>query len=206
MVQKFVPGNLKEQEISLDSITRILDGCLRKEHKYQKMLYEHYYGFALKTVFRYIYRYDRATDVVNDGFIKFFKNIERFNAGPKEDSEKIFMGFLKRIMINTAIDELRKNKMSPEIGGIPDYVWDMDDASRTAEQKVLYKDLIKMIKELTPQYRSVFNLYVIDGYNHMEIADILQISVGTSKSSLHRARQILQTRIKKSEDEIECRM
>lgn len=206
MVQKFVPGNLKEQEISLDSITRILDGCLRKEHKYQKVLYDQYYGFALKTVFRYIYRYDKATDVVNDGFIKFFKNIERFNAGPKEDSEKIFMGFLKRIMINTAIDELRKNKMSPEIGGIPDYVWDMDDASRTAEQKILYKDLIKMIKELTPQYRSVFNLYVIDGYNHMEIADILQISVGTSKSSLHRARQILQTRIKKSEDEIECRM
>lgn len=116
------------------------------------------------------------------------------------------MGFLKRIMINTAIDELRKNKMTPEIGGIPDYVWDMDDESSTAEQKVLYKDLMVMIKDLTPQYRSVFNLYVIDGYNHMEIADILQISVGTSKSSLHRARQILQTRIKKSEDEIECRM
>jgi RNA polymerase sigma factor (sigma-70 family) len=170
------------------------------------MLYEKYYGYALKVVFRYIYRYENATDVTNDGFVKFFKHIERFDAGPAADSEKILMGYLKRIMINTAIDELRKNKMSPEIGGIPENVWEVPDNSEDAQQKLLYKELIKMIKELAPKYRSVFNLYVIDGFNHLEIADMLSIPVGTSKSCLARARALLQNSIKKTEETIACRM
>lgn len=170
------------------------------------MLYEKYYGYALKIVFRYIYRYESATDVTNDGFVKFFRHMDRFKPGPVEDSEKILMAYLKRIMINTAIDELRKNKMSPEIGGIPEYVWDMAGNDEDAEQKILYKELIIMIKELAPKYRSVFNLYVVDGYNHLEIADILGIPVGTSKSCLARARVMLQNVIKKTEEDIVCRM
>lgn len=168
------------------------------------MLYENYYGFALKTVFRYIYRYDKAVDVVNDGFIKFFKKIEQFKAGNEADTEKMLMAYLKRIMINTAIDELRRGKMTPEIGGIPEHVWDIPDNAENAEQMILYKELIILIKELAPQYRSVFNLYVIDGYNHLEIADILNIPVGTSKSCLSRARTLLQNNIKKYEAAVLC--
>lgn len=197
---------LKIVEIHLESLNRILTGCFNREHKYQKMLYEKYYGFALKTVFRYIYRYDKAVDTVNDGFIKFFTKIEQFKPGTEVDTAKMLMGYLKRIMINTAIDELRRGKMTPEIGGISDDVWDITDNSENAEQLILYKELIVLIKELAPQYRSVFNLYVIDGYNHMEIADLLNIPVGTSKSCLSRARALLQNNIKKTEDAVLCRI
>ena len=190
----------------MESLNRILTGCFNREHKYQKLLYEKYYGFALKTVFRYIYRYDKAVDAVNDGFIKFFTKIEQFKLSSEEDTGKMLMGYIKRIMINTAIDELRRGKMMPEIGGIPDYVWDIPDSSENAEQLILYKELIVLIKELAPQYRSVFNLYVIDGYNHLEIADLLNIPVGTSKSCLSRARILLQNNIKKTEDAVLCRI
>jgi len=190
----------------LESLNRILTGCLNREHKYQKMLYEKYYGFALKTVFRYIYRYDKAVDTVNDGFIKFFTKIVQFKPGTEVDTAKMLMGYLKRLMINTAIDELRRGKMTPEIGGISDDVWDIPDNSENAEQLILYKELIVLIKELAPQYRSVFNLYVIDGYNHMEIANLLNIPVGTSKSCLSRARTLLQNNIKKTEDAVLCRI
>jgi RNA polymerase sigma-70 factor (ECF subfamily) len=200
------PAALKIVENHLENINRILTGCFNREHKYQKMLYEKYYGFALKVVFRYIYRYDIAVDVANDGFIKFFTKIEQFKAGNEADAEKMLMGYLKRIMINTAIDELRKGKMAPEIGGIPDTVWDIPDNSENAEQMILYKELIVLIKELAPQYRAVFNLYIIDGYNHLEIADLLNIPVGTSKSCLSRARTLLQNNIKKTEDALLCRI
>lgn len=195
---------MKIVENHLESLTQILTGCLRREHKYQKTLYEKYYGFALKTVFRYIYRYDIARDVTNDGFIKFFTKIEQFKVGNEVDLEKMLMGYLKRIMINMAIDELRRGKMAPEIGGIPDTVWDIPDRAENAEQIILYKELILLIKELAPQYRAVFNLYIIDGYNHMEIADMLKIPVGTSKSCLSRARILLQNNIKKTEDALLC--
>ena len=91
--------------------------------------------------------------------------------------------------------------MLPEIGGILDYVWEITDNNQDADQLLLYKDLIILIKELPPAYHTVFNLYVIDGYNHYEIADLLKISVGTSKSGLSRARTLLQKSIKKIEQE-----
>ncbi len=194
------------KQYHLESLNQILLGCLRREHKYQKLFYERYYGFALKTVFRYIYRYDSAVDVTNDGFIKFFTKIEQFEIVDDSNVEKILMGYLKRIMINIAIDELRKGKMSPEIGGIPDTVWNLPDNSENGEQMILYKELIVLVKQLAPHYRAVFNLYVIDGFNHLEIADMLNIPVGTSKSNLSRARTLLQNNIKKTEDALSWSM
>src|SRR2546421_6293257 len=130
----------------------------------QKRLYEHYFGYCLKTVFRYIYRYDQAIDVVNDGFIKIFRNISKFNyLQAPENIEMIFMGWIRRIMINTSIDHLRKNNFLPEIGGFPDIAWQQEDKSQSSDQSLLYKDIIKEIKKLPPSYRTVFNMYVIDG-------------------------------------------
>lgn len=162
---------------------------------YQKQLYEKYYGYALKTVFRYIYRYDKAVDVVNDGFVKLFSHFSRFNCQEPEHLEKILMGWIKKIMINTAIDELRRQNMLPEIGGIPEYVWDEADSQQTAEQRLYYKELILEVKQLPPSYRIVFNMYVIDGFSHQEIAGQLGISVGTSKSNLAKARAHLQKKL-----------
>ena len=190
----------------MENITTILKGCINNEHKFQKMLYKEYYGFALKTVFRYIYRYEKAVDIVNDGFVKMFNHFNKFELAEEADNQKILMAWLKRIMINTSIDVLRKGDMVPEIGGIPEYVWDYTDKGRDADQLVLYKDLIILIKELPPTYRVVFNLFVIDGYTHSEIAGILSISIGTSKSNLSRARILLQKSIKKMEDSKLCRI
>ncbi len=130
----------------MKNITIVIKGCVRKEHKYQKLVYEQYYGFALKIAFRYIYRYEKAVDIVNDGFVKLFQHFERFVGGAAADNEKMLMGYIKRIMINCAIDELRKNKMAPEIGGIPDYVWDMSSKEQDADQLLLYKELITVVK------------------------------------------------------------
>jgi len=168
-----------------------MEGCLTNNHNCQKILYERYYGYALKIVFRYIYRHDKATDVVNDGFVKIFKSFKKFECAEKEHLERIWMGWVKRIMINTAIDELRRNNMMPEIGGLPNHVWEVPDNSQQTDQNLLYKELISQVKNLPPSYRIAFNMYVIDGFSHQEIAEKLGISVGTSKSNLAKARMQL---------------
>lgn len=190
----------------MENVRHMIKGCIANDHKYQKIFYEQYRGYALKIVFRYIYRYEKAVDVSNDGFVKIFANISKFNPENEDATEKILMGWMKRIMINVSIDELRKSNMLPEIGGIPDYVWEIADNSQDADQLLLYKDLILLIKELPPSCRTVFNLYVIDGYTHSEIADLLNIAVGTSKSSLSKARILLQKSIIKMEDGKLCRI
>ncbi len=172
----------------MEELHSIIQGCQVNDQKCQKVLYERYYGYALKIVFRYIYHYERAGDVVNDGFIKVFRSFKKFECEEKEHLEKIWMGWLKRIMINTAIDELRRNNMMPEIGGLPDYIWEIQDTSQGADQKILYKELIYQVKKLPPSYRVAFNMFVIDGFSHLEIAEKLGISVGASKSNLAKAK------------------
>jgi RNA polymerase sigma factor (sigma-70 family) len=183
----------------LEPITSIIKGCLSNDHKYQKILYERYYGFSLKIVFRYIFKYDRARDVVNDGFVKLFTHLASFEAGHAADTEKTLMGWIRRIMINAAIDELRRIKLQPGIISIHDAVWDIPDNSENAGQALMYRDLVLLLNRLPEQYRLVFNLYVIDGYSHQEIADALKMSVGTSKSTLSRARGLIQKFIKEQE-------
>ena len=189
----------------MENINRTLRGCINMEYKFQKMVYETYRGFALKIVFRYIYRYEKAVDVANDGFVKLFSAFAKFTIAKTEDeNRKMLMGYIKKIMINASIDELRRGRMLPEIGGIPEHVWEGTSKQDDADQQLLYNQIIILIKELPPQYRIVFNMYVIDGYNHLEIAGILKIPVGTSKSNLSRARTILQAVIKKSEETKLC--
>jgi RNA polymerase sigma-70 factor (ECF subfamily) len=192
--------------VALKNITIIIAGCIAKEHKYQKILYEAYYGYALKIVFRYVFIYEQAVDIVNDGFVKLFAHFHQFEPGKDEDNEKILMGWLKRIMINTSIDALRKGNGLPETGTIPEYVWDTTYKGDEADQLLLYKELVILIKELPPDYRVVFNLYVIDGYTHNEIAELLNIPTGTSKSNLKRARERLQLSLKKIEDAQLCKI
>lgn len=168
------------------------------------MLYEQFYGYSLKVVFRYIYKYESAVDVVNDGYVKLFRNLTAFKCDNEEDTQKVFMGWLRRIMVNTAIDELRRQNMMPDIGVIPEDVWEEPDKSGNADQAVLYKELISQVKRLPPSYRVVFNMYVIDGFTHQEIADQLGISVGTSKSSLSKARIHLQKYINQDTREIDA--
>lgn len=166
------------------------------------MLYEQFYGYALKIVFRYIYRYDKAVDVVNDGFVKLFRNFHKFSVNDAAPAEKMLMGWMKRILVNTAIDELRKNQLLPEIGDYPHSVWEAADNSLSADRFVLYKELIEQVRRLPPSYRAVFNMHVIDGFSHQEIAEQLGISVGASKSNLSKAKAHLKSYIKKDNSEV----
>jgi RNA polymerase sigma-70 factor (ECF subfamily) len=183
-----------------ETIKSIIEGCIANDNKCQKTVYEQYRGYALKIVFRYIYNYNDAIDVVNDGFVKLFTHFQKFEFGKDLDNEKILMGWIRKIMVNTSIDQLRKRKMVMETGEIPEHIWNLSDKTHNSDQQILYKELIVMIKKLPPNYRVVFNLYVIDGFSHNEIAKILKISSGTSKSTLSRARAILQQSLKNMED------
>jgi RNA polymerase sigma factor (sigma-70 family) len=186
----------------LERLHHIIGGCAQNNPKDQRCLYEGYYGYCLKVVFRYIYRYDKAVDVVNDGFVKVFRSFHKFQYADSANLEMIFMGWIRTIMVNTAIDQLRKNNFLPEIGDLTENIWLTEDKSQSADQGLLYKELIKEVKKLPPSYRVVFNMYVVDGFTHQEIANQLGISVGTSKSNLFKARAILQKNIKNSDREL----
>lgn len=186
----------------MDTRKDIIKGCAERNQHCQKILYEQYLGYALKTAFRFIYKYERAIDVVNDSFVKLFNHFPDFHLGSNEENEKQLFGWLRKIIINTSIDELRKAQLLPEIGEIPDEVWEISNPCHNADQLVAYKDLVVLIKELPPLYRIIFNLYVIDGYSHSEIAVMMNIPEGTSKSGLSRARMILRKKIKKLEEQV----
>jgi RNA polymerase sigma factor (sigma-70 family) len=182
----------------------IIRGCRENNHKYQKIIYEKYRAYALKIVFRYIYNYEEAMEVTNDGFVKFFVSIDKFRWENEADINKLLTGWIKKIMVNTSIDLLRKKMLLPEIGGIPDDVWNIKDKSSAADQVTIYKDLIILIKRLPPAYRIVFNMHVIDGYTHIQIAEILGIPVGTSKSNLLRAKALMKKYLGQIEELKEC--
>jgi RNA polymerase sigma-70 factor (ECF subfamily) len=185
----------------LNNLGEIISGCISNNRRDQKYLYEHYYGYCLKIVFRYIFRYDKAVDVVNDGFIKVFGKLTLFHCDNAENLQKVLMGWMRTIMINTAIDQLRKDSFLPEIGLISEDIW-LEDKGKSADQSLLYKELINQVKKLPPAYRIVFNMYVIDGFTHQEIASQLGVVVGTSKSNLFKARAILQEYLKKNDEQV----
>ncbi len=186
-------------------VNDLLTGCLNGEQRDQKALYENYYGYAIRIVFRYIYHYDQARDTVNDGFVKIFNKLASFSFEKTTNIERSFMAWVKTIMIHTAIDRLRKDNFITEVGLVNEGLW-IEDPSNTADENILYKEIIKEIKRLPPTYRTVFNMFVIDGYSHHEIATHLDIAVGTSKSNLSKARGLLQIFIKKAAQEKICYM
>ncbi len=139
---------------------------------------------------RYSRDAEEAKEVLNDGFLKVFTKLELY------ERHKPFKLWLRRIMINTALDNYRHNLKHY-------HLTDIDKVDPPADpfdvlQQFNYEDLIGLIQQLTPGYRAVFNLYVVDGYTHEEIAGILGINVGTSKSNLAKARANLREALKKN--------
>ncbi len=143
--------------------------------------------------------YEEAVEAVNDGFVKFFLQINKFQNGEEGLIEKRLPGWLKRIMINTSIDLLRSKMLLPEIGNHSGDAWEVKDQNADADKTVLYNDLIRIVKKLPPVYRIIFNMHVIDGYMHFEIAEALGIPVNTCKSNLARAKILLQKYLKEAE-------
>lgn len=168
----------------------LIEGCIQKELESQQKLYKHFYSFAMGKCLRYASnRYD-ASEILNDGFLKVFKNIHKY------DYSWPFHSWLGKIMSNTAIDRYRaelRHSHTQELTIAEDVA---QEAS--VYQHMNYQDLLKMVQTLPISYRTVFNLFAIDGYSHEEIGKMLGISVGTSKSNLFKARQKLQKALIKS--------
>lgn len=121
-----------------------------------------------------------------------FRNFGRFEIRDVEKADMLFMGWMRRIVINSAIDYMRREINNHFTYPIPEHVWEHKDDGQMSDNSVLYKELISLVKELPPAYRMVFNLHVIEGYSHPEIAKMLGITTGTSKSNLSKARAHLQ--------------
>jgi RNA polymerase sigma-70 factor (ECF subfamily) len=166
--------------------TDLIQGCLQNDRRYQKELYDRFSGKMYAVCLRYMGNADDAQDVLQDGFVKVFKNLDRFRG------EGSFEGWIRRIFVNTAIEQLRKKRPDQSLSEKEERI---EMPAVGAVDRLSEKDLLQLISELSPGYRSVFNLYVIEGMGHKEIAELLNISEGTSKSQLARARMILQHKV-----------
>lgn len=178
-------------------LKHIIQGCVTANRQSQREFYQLYYGFAMGICMRYCNTNDDALEVVNDGFLKIFRTLPQF--APRHDNlEASLMGWMKSIIINTSIDHFRKNKNHYLVGDLNESHQDMTDAEVSAIDKMGYKEIIEMVQRLSPGYRTVFNLHVLDGFKHEEIAEQLNISVGTSKSNLAKAKANIQKMIKEA--------
>lgn len=169
------------------SDNELINGCIRGNESYQRALYERFAGKMMTVCFRYARHRQEAEDILQDGFIKIFKNISKFQyKGSLE-------GWVRRIMINTALSNYNKSSFKKELIGIEDYQTGIEQPK--AVQKLSADEIIKVINTLPDGYRIVFNLYIIEGYSHNEIAEMLDITPSTSRSQLVKARRMLQKKI-----------
>jgi len=167
--------------------TDLINGCLAGDRRSQKDLYDKFSGKMYAVCMRYMGNADDAQDILQDGFIKVYKNLDKFRG------EGSFEGWMRRIMANTAIEQLRRKKLNFSTSEKEEQ---LEYKAPGAVDNLSEKDLLKIVSELSPGYRTVFNMYVVEGYGHKDIADIMGISEGTSKSQLARARMILQEKVK----------
>ena len=167
-----------------------IEGCRRGDSKSQRWMFERYYRMMFGVCMRYVSDQDAVQDVVQEGFLKIFSNIEGYTF------KGSFEGWMRRIMVNTSIDAIRRRKAAGLVLGDEksfEEVSEEMDYSYDDEEEVQYTvaDVQTAMSSLSPMYRAVFNMYVFDNMKHQEIAANLGITVGTSKSNLAKARRNL---------------
>ncbi len=166
---------------------QIIAGCIAGDRKYQELLYKKFSGKMYAVCLRYAGEQNTAQDTLQDGFIRVYKNIEKFR------SEGSFEGWVRRIFINTSLEALRKKGNMYVVSDTTNMK--LEQHEENSLQRLMKEDLMAMIESLSAGYRTVFNLYVIEGYSHKEIGEMLNVTEGTSKSQLARARYLLQKKI-----------
>ena len=174
-----------------EKLKEIIDGCLRNDRKAQQELFKFFYGRMMSVCMRYTNDRDTAQEVLQEGFIKIFEKIGTF------DYNGSFEGWVRRIFVNTSIDYIRKSKKDPMLTdndndfklGAENFLEESEEIEFTELKAEI---AMASIQELSPAYRAVFNLYVIEDFSHKEIAEMLGISEGTSKSNLSKAKLNLQ--------------
>ena len=170
----------------------LLNGCLQGDRKSQLGLYRHYFSYGMGVCLRYSKDREEALEILNDGFLKAFLKIDRY------DTEKPFRPWLRRVLINTAIEYYRKYHQGKEVDLQNVKFLKSTSTYNDALDQLAYDDLLALVQQLPPAYRMVFNLYVMEQRTHQEIAEELDISVGTSKSNLSKARRKIQSMLGES--------
>ena len=165
----------------------LIKGCIKNERLAQKRLYERHFGKMFGVCMRYASHREQATEMLNMGFLKVFDSIKKF----AEKGGNI-EAWIYRIMVNTCIDYLR-SEIRHQHTDIEKSVYVEDTGDVISD--LAAEQILEMVNQLSPAYRTVFNLYVVEGYNHSEIGELLGISDGTSKSNLAKARARLQEKI-----------
>ena len=169
---------------------RLVEGCLNGDVKVQKSFYQRYADTMYAICLRYSNNQDEAKDFLQGGFIKIFSNLHRFRfTGSLE-------GWMKRIMVNNALEQLRKKMRFSQMDDINEVRLPEDRGVSQNMHGLEVNDILNQISKLPTGYRTVFNLYVIEGYSHKEISEELGINIGTSKSQLSKARSMLQQMLK----------
>jgi len=166
------------------SETDLIEGCLAGDRKMQQELYERFASKMYGVCLRYAGNAEEAEDILQEGFIKVFNKIGSFRR------EGSFEGWIRRIFVNTAIEQFRKKVYLQPITEMHEDT--IEGKYLSVLDKLSEKDIVQLVQQLSPGYRTVFNMYVVEGYTHKQIADLLGISEGTSKSQLSRAKMILQ--------------
>lgn len=171
-----------------EPLLEIVIGCGKGDRKCQQIVYEKFYGKMLGLCMRYSKDKEEARDILQDGFIKVFSNIKNYGGNGS------FEGWVRRIVINTAIDFYRKNKNSAVnasseiVESSGEVIADSDEETGPDYLNISIQEVLSAVQKLSPAYRTVFGLYAIDGFTHREIAEKLGISEGTSKSNLAKAK------------------
>lgn len=173
----------------MPDIKNIIKGCLTGNRRDQELLYRRHVPKLYAVCLQYSGNDEEARDILQEGFIKIFENLIYYKY------EGSFEGWMRRIVVNTALEKYRSKHSLyrvDDIDLIPEPEADPDNEDYTGLDAV---DLLSIIRELPPKYRMVFNLFAIEGYSHKEISQMANISEGTSKSNLSRAREILKKKV-----------
>ena len=185
-----------------EQLKEIISGCIENNRKSQEQLFKLFYGKMLTVCLRYHRNLDDAQEVLQVGFIKVFEKLVNY------DHTGSFEGWLRRIFANTCIDAIRKSKKDPirkekDEDFVLDTVNPMVESEEFEMKSIKAEIAMKAINQLTPAYKAVFNLYVIEEYTHKEIGEILGVTEGTSKSNLAKAKMNLQKILKEKFEKID---
>ncbi|MCX6352398.1 MAG: RNA polymerase sigma factor [Bacteroidetes bacterium] len=178
----------KPTPFSPKDIDSVIKACLENNAQAQKALIKLFYGYSKSICLRYASGVEEAEEIINDGFLKVFTNLHKY------DFSQPFKAWMRTIMVNTAIDYYRKWQKTQYHQDVDEI--DVVDLNEDIIGRIAADEILKLVQQLSPAYRMVFTMYVIDGYNHREIAEMLGIKEGTSKSNLQDARKKLQQLVK----------